>query len=127
MKRRVSVELILESKQSDIKTIAEAIGIYPFHCRTEFPPRSIAKPYWSTGITLDTDSIEEPLNQLRERIISKEEIIKKMVHEGDVSSSLLIKVRAEYFDRPEMVISPCLYCFWGTLGAKLIFDVAYEE
>lgn len=127
MKRRVSAELILESEQYDIESIAEVIGIYPFCCRTEFPSGSIAKPYWSTEITLDADSIEEPLNLLKERIISKEEIIKKMVNEGKVSFRLLIKVRADYFDRPEMVISPELYCFWGTLGAKMIFDVAYEE
>ena len=126
--RRVTVEWILTTERIDIESIAECLDLHPFSVRSTFPRGSIAKPFWSTYIVSDSNNIEEPLAELAEKIRPKMKVINEILQSGHVVSSIVIKVRSDcYAERPEMVIPSCMFTFFESINAELIFDVTYEE
>lgn len=121
------MKLVLTSEQKDVDLIAKELDIHPFSAEKTFPRGSIARPFWSTAIVSDYNNIEEPLAALKDMITPKLGKIRGLLQDGYVSSSLLIIVRADYVDRPEMVIPPHMFAFFEAINAELIFDIAYEE
>ncbi len=124
--RTIILEYVLSTEQVSIEYLQKRIGIYPSNIRSTFPEGSSAKPYWSTSISSTKSNIEEPLRELIEVIARKKDVINDIALEWKVDSSVVIKVRADYPDRPELAIPPYQLCFFAEINAELLFDIAYE-
>lgn len=125
--RRVTIRLVLTAEKTATERIADELNLQPNLLQTQFPRGSIAKPSWSTFVISNSNNIEQPLAELQERILPKLDYIQDIINNGIATSGLVITVRADYVDRPEMVIPPSMLRFWGALNTELIIDVAYEE
>ena len=124
--RITRISYILTTKNVPMEYIARQIAIQPHSIQTEFPPQSIADPWWSIEVSSDSASIEEPLVQLIDIILPKLRIIKDLISEYSILSTISIFVRADYEERPEISISPSFYSVFEQLNAELVFDIAYE-
>ncbi len=124
--RTIVVEYVLSTERVSMDVLSKLLNIEPFEIRSSFPEGSIAKPYWSTSISSSKNNIEEPLQALVDVLSSKREVIDDVVHEWQVSSSIIVKVRADYFDRPELVIPSHQLRFFADIHAELEFDIAYD-
>ncbi len=124
--RTVTVELVLETDRLPVGELAEQLDIHPFSTRSEFPPPSIAKPYWMTEIVSDWLDLEAPLLELRDRLAPKMDVLEALIRDYGISAAVILIIRADWEDRPVMAVPPHLYPFLERLHAELIIDVAYE-
>lgn len=124
--RTITIEYVLSTEQVSVEYLSKKLGIYPSNTRSTFPKGSIAKPYWTTSISSTKSNIEEPLRELMEVVALKKDVINDITREWKVDSSVVIKVRADYPDRPELAIPPYQLCFFAEINAELLFDISYE-
>lgn len=124
--REIKVDFIITTNQMSMEELANVIDIRPCYCQTTFPRGSVAEPYWYIEERSTSLSVEEPLEQIKDRLSPKTIVIKDICEQLHIKPSVYISVTCDYSDRPEIVLSSEILKFYALLDAEIGFDIAYE-
>ena len=119
----IKARLILESRKEIVPLLGEVLGIHPSTFRTEFPPTSIAPPYWKTEIIQESESVSDVFRLLQNRIAPKLEAIQEVCRHYQIVPLVMIVLVADFEHRPFVDFTPEQISFLEKLGAELILDL----
>lgn len=124
--RKIVVDFIISSDKTTIDSIAERINIEPHYSRSEFPEKSIAKPYWYIETVSDSASVEEPLLAIMDTVTPKFDIVSEICRELGSSPTILLIIDSDYENRPEITIPSEFAGFCARLNAELCIDITND-
>ena len=123
MKPTIKVSFYLESHEADIPAVGSILQIEPSCWRTEFPPTSIAVPWWKTEVEEKNYDVAQIVQLLLDRLQPKTEMIQKIIAQHRMRPYLVIKITARYENGPAIYLLPEQTSYFASLGAQIDIDL----
>ena len=129
---KISIELNFNGGDVDLGLITEELGINPTKARTkeDWPQVSIdmglAHDSWSfSSGNKESLSVSCVFEEFISTFSGKEEIINKLMSKYALESILIILIKAEGDEKPELILNKNCIKFASKIGAEIHLDLYY--
>ncbi|MDD4096863.1 MAG: DUF4279 domain-containing protein [Oscillospiraceae bacterium] len=127
---KIKVHLYLSANSFDLAEVTRRLGVNPTRARenTEWPQVSIdmgiAHASWTyTTIEKQCLSIENPFKELIEVFFPKIAVIKELIQEFRLETTLVVVINGESVTLPEMHLSEEIIAFAASINSSIGFDM----
>lgn len=127
----ISVDFILcgENENPEFDKITCELGIVPDYAkrREERKCPQLAKHEWGLSVSRDSSyAVQDVFTELLKKIEQKEQCINRVQQELNLQAVFVVVV-VIYKDRPEIVLSPQIVSFAGSIHAEISIDIYYGD